>query len=267
MNNSQICFILFHGKKQLTTPKQTSSTPALTRRVCQSSSLATVQVQVSVLSWTILPGTAIAVPSARAVPNGESNTDLAIQSVSERYLFKEEFDICHCTEQKWQGLIRRVLQWWCVRGGHELLCASKKQLQTQFPSHTKTATSQGSAQQLCSGSSCWEQETRCREDPQGHSWRCTLGRRLSMTKEQGHPWRTVTQPVGYPHRGRDTLKGLWSADDSQQGRGPPVRRENQLAETFTHVTPTFLMSHPLPAWRNRDRRSVAAHSEHKGSGN
>jgi len=76
----------------------------------------------------------------------------------------------------------------------------------------------------------------------------------------------VTQPEGNAHRGRDTLKGLWPAGDSQQAREPPVRRENQLAETFMHMTTTFLMCHPLLAWRNWDGRSVVTHRECMGSG-
>lgn len=73
----------------------------------------------------------------------------------------------------------------------------------------------------------------------------------------------MTQPVDNPHRRRDTLKGLWPADDSQQGKGPPVRRENQVSEILRHVSPTFFMCHPSPAWKNWDGQSVVTHSERK----
>lgn len=189
-----------------------------------------------------------------------------MQFVSESYLFKKEFYVCHCSGHKRQSLISRVLQEWCVRGGRERPCVNKNQLQRHNSPHTpklppvRGAHSTSARAAAAGGRGC------CREDPRGQSWRGTLGRRRSVTKEQRHPWGTPLQPVGNPHRGRDTLKGLWPAGDSQRGRQPPVRRENQLAEAFTHMTTTILLHHPLPVWRSWDGQSVVTHREQKGRG-
>jgi len=76
------------------------------------------------------PVAAIAVPSCKG-RDGKSDTELAMQFISKRCLFKKELFLKDaylrknligindtCTRHKWQGLISRVLQWGRVRGGH-----------------------------------------------------------------------------------------------------------------------------------------------------
>lgn len=69
-----------------------------------------------------------------------------------------------------------------------------------------------------------------------------------------------------PHRGRDTLKVLWPADDSQQDRGPPVRREKSAGRDLYACDHKLSHAPSIACLEELTGQSVVTHSEHKISG-
>lgn len=105
--NSQICFIIFHGKNQFIAPKQTLKYSSFNKMYLPTKHLTTVQV-VRFLFYLEPSCSSLAICKLR--DRKANNDDLTIQFISERYLFKKEFDVCQHAGHKWQGLISRVLQ-------------------------------------------------------------------------------------------------------------------------------------------------------------
>lgn len=202
-----------------------------------------------------------------------------MQFVSESYLFKKEFYVCHCSGHKRQSLISRVLQGWCVRGGRERPCVNKNQLQRHNSPHTPKLPPVRSAQHLCSGSSCWGpgmlQRRPTRAELERHSWKETLrdkgaeaplrdpaAARGQPTQRQGHPqrpvacrWLTAGQRTT-GKKGKSAGRGLYTHDHNHPP-APPAACLEELGWT----------ERSNPPWtegkgrRGRGRLHV---SEHRG---